>query len=215
MQPSLQHCQHCFDAHPRLTHVLRRGLFRVYYEEPKGRPGCDHFGLNYYSRGVFDWKLTSAGNPGDLMTDMPYALWPEGMLHAIHTISELGMPIYITETGVADAGDAVRPVMIQQYMEKVEEAVRLGYDLRGVMYWTLCDNMEWQMGFTQRFGMYKWDNDGTQRRTPRASVGLLKSWFNRLKETCPKLRGPWQSEEGAGAADGVGVGVGAREAVLA
>jgi beta-glucosidase/6-phospho-beta-glucosidase/beta-galactosidase len=32
--------------------------------------------------------------------------------------------------------------MIQTYMEKVEEAVRLGYDLRGVMYWTLVDNFE-------------------------------------------------------------------------
>ena len=72
------------------------------------------------------------------MTDMPYALCAEGLLEVIHRIStSLDIPIYITETGVADRGDKVRPIMIQTYMSAVEEAVRMGYDLRGVMYWTL------------------------------------------------------------------------------
>ena len=89
------------------------------FSEPRGRPGCDHLGLNYYSRGVFDWKLSSSCNPGETMTDMPYALWADGLLVALDEVSRLGIPIYITETGVADAGDEVRPVMIESYMSKV------------------------------------------------------------------------------------------------
>lgn len=45
--------------------------------------------------------------------------YAEGLLLAIHHLSKLGAPIYITETGVADAGDELRPVMIQTYMEQV------------------------------------------------------------------------------------------------
>ena len=52
------------------------------YQEPGGKPGCDYLGLNYYSRGVVDWKLSATCNAGETMTDMPYvsARW-----HAPHT----------------------------------------------------------------------------------------------------------------------------------
>lgn len=54
--------------------MLRRVFSRVHYKEPGGRPGCDFLGLNYYSRGVMDWKLSPCCNLGEVMTDMPYAL---------------------------------------------------------------------------------------------------------------------------------------------
>jgi hypothetical protein len=40
-------------------------------------------------------------------------------VEAVDFMSRLGVPMYITETGVADAGDERRPVMIQTYMEQV------------------------------------------------------------------------------------------------
>lgn len=121
-----------------LTKIRCRCLFKISWTNPNGRPGCDHFGLNYYSRGLFDWKLTATANPGEIMTDMPYSLFAEGLLQAVDRITtQLEIPIYITETGVADHGDRVRPIMIQSYMAAVEEVVRRGYDLRGVMYWSL------------------------------------------------------------------------------
>ena len=33
-----------------------------------------------------------------------------------------------------------------------------------------------------QFGMYRWENDGSQVRTPHKSVPLLKQWFERLPE---------------------------------
>lgn len=56
----------------------------------------------------------------------------------------------------------------------------MGYDLRGVMYWTLVDNFEWGFGFSMRFGVYKWENDGTQRREARSSLRILRDWYERL-----------------------------------
>ena len=56
--------------------------------------------------------------PHPLLSPTP-CRYPEGLLVAVHHMSKLGVPIYITETGVADAGDELRPLMIQSYMEEV------------------------------------------------------------------------------------------------
>ncbi|KAI8104603.1 hypothetical protein M9434_003157 [Picochlorum sp. BPE23] len=156
------------------------GLYgRIQYTNPGGKPGCDHFGLNYYSRGLMDWKLAASKNPGEMMTDMPYALYAEGIFKALEGISVLNIPIYITETGVADSGDSVRPVMIQTYMSAIEQAIRAGHDIRGVLYWSLVDNFEWAFGYTMKFGIYEWDAS-SQQRLCRQSGQLLKHWFKRL-----------------------------------
>lgn len=159
---------------------------KVHHKESRP-PGCDFIGLNYYSRGVMDWKLSASCNEGEVMTDMPYSLYPEGLTLAVHHMSKLGVPVYITETGVADSGDERRPVMIQNYMEQIERTVAMGYDLRGVMYWSLMDNFEWNFGFTMRFGMIRWENDGTQKRHPRKSVPLLERWYEKLPRSVAQL----------------------------
>jgi beta-glucosidase/6-phospho-beta-glucosidase/beta-galactosidase len=51
------------------------GLAAVRFAEPCGAPGCDHFGLNFYGRGVMDWKFAPTCYPGETMTDMPVGLW--------------------------------------------------------------------------------------------------------------------------------------------
>lgn len=144
---------------------------------------------------------------------------------AVHHMSKLGVPIYITETGVADVGDERRPLMLQSYMEQVERAVQMGYDLRGIMYWTLVDNFEWGFGFSMRvrwlvcgrhdiggggisgccgcaartglgprfpasalqFGVYKWENDGSQKREAHSSVSILQKWYERLPQRVTEL----------------------------
>ncbi|KAL6769186.1 hypothetical protein ACKKBF_B17810 [Auxenochlorella protothecoides x Auxenochlorella symbiontica] len=116
------------------------------------------------------------------MTDMPYALHPDGLKKALHSINRLDVPIYITELGVADSGDDMRRKLIEGYMPKVAEAMEEGCDVRGVLYWSLIDNFEWQMGFKMKFGIYNWDNDGSQKRTLRDSGKLLTHWFKRLTE---------------------------------
>lgn len=167
------------------------GLYgRVTHVHPGGIPGCDHFGLNYYSRGLMDWKLSAVANPGEIMTDMPYALHAEGLFKALEGIQPLGIPVYITETGVADKGDEVRPVMIQTYMSAIEQAIRAGHDIRGVLYWSLVDNFEWAFGYTMKFGIFAWEPGREapheQTRHKRESARLLEYWFSRLKQKFSK-----------------------------
>lgn len=41
------------------------------------------WGINYYSRTVLSWWLQPACMPSEIMTDMYYPIYPEGMYAAI------------------------------------------------------------------------------------------------------------------------------------
>lgn len=51
--------------------------------------------------------------------DMGFPIDPEGFYEAIRGVSVLGKPIYVTETGIADATDAHRPYFINSHVDQV------------------------------------------------------------------------------------------------
>lgn len=50
---------------------------------------------------------------------------------------------------------------------QVEDAIKDGYDVRGYQYWTLIDNYEWNFAYELKFGLYEWNDDGSQKRRLR------------------------------------------------
>eukprot|EP00884_Botryococcus_braunii_P018477 jgi/Botrbrau1/5312/Bobra.0391s0024.1 len=145
-------------------------------------PGLDWIGLNYYGRVVIDWTTARVCRPGEVMTDMPFPLYAPGLYEGIVTLSELDVPIYITETGVADAVGDRRRVFLDTYLPEVERAVKDGYDVRGFMYWTLIDNFEWAHGYHKQFGLYKWSPGDGKERTMREETPRLASKFKEWRE---------------------------------
>ena len=77
-------------------------------------------------------------------------MYPEGLYECIRHLSTVGVPLVVSENGISDSKDTVRPRWIEGYAAQVERAIQDGYDVRGYLYWTLYDNFEWQFGFTQR-----------------------------------------------------------------
>jgi beta-glucosidase len=146
---------------------------------PVAKQISDFVGLNYYSRVLIELKYTnllklqfekaleSSPDVYETMTDMEYALYPFGIYKALHHMSEIGLPLYVTENGIADhktVKDERRVRWIKEYLKSVSLALEDGIDVRGFFYWTLMDNFEWDRGFHSTFGLYSNDTT-TQKRT--------------------------------------------------
>jgi len=80
-----------------------------------------------------------------------------------------GKPIYITENGVCDTHDEIRPRVLIAYLAALHRAIQDGAPVKGYFHWTLTDNFEWQEGYWLNFGLIRNDLI-TQTRTPRPSA---------------------------------------------
>lgn len=152
---------------------------------------CDFFGLNYYTRDhvAFDPRLPQSlfarrftpehvpqsdkGRDGHTYGE----IYPHGLYRALKRVARLGLPIYITETGLPDADDDQRPQFLLDHLGAVHRAISEGIDVRGVFLWSLLDNFEWSEGWDLRFGLYAFDQH-TGTRTLRRS-GALYAIFAR------------------------------------
>jgi len=147
---------------------------------PGLRASLDYLGLNYYCEDIVRFDAASSATLfakplSD--TDAPRSTFgwpidPGGLRRAIDALwREFRLPILISENGVADNDDDLRPQFIVDHLSAVIDAINDGADVRGYLYWTAWDNFEWAEGYTQRFGLFSVDPH-TQQRTARASAAL-------------------------------------------
>ena len=92
------------------------------------------------------------------------------------------MPIEITENGVADSNDDLRPEHLARHLWILSEAIRDGYDIKSFHHWSLMDNFEWAEGYSMRFGLYEVDFD-TQERNLRKSGELYRKIITKHMKT--------------------------------
>lgn len=156
------------------------GRVRMVEAYPDGQGATDFIGLNYYSHTYiktrFDprWPFERARRARDVMTDMPYPLYPEGLYRALRTVGRLGKPIIVTENGIADARDDRRDTFIRRYLYALSAARREGVDVRGYYYWSLMDNFEWTEGYDMCFGLYAVDFATQERRLRAGSRAFVE-----------------------------------------
>jgi len=112
----------------------------------------DFIGLNYYSH-VLLGATGDAYRPHEVATRMPFAIYAEGLYHAIRHVSQLRLPIYITENGIPDERNEHKDLWIKRYMYAIQQALADGFDVRGLFYWSSMDNYEWNYGYTIRWGL--------------------------------------------------------------
>eukprot|EP00210_Caulerpa_lentillifera_P003127 g2987.t1 len=138
------------------------------------------------SRVQASWWLSSVAVNGEIMTEMSYPIYPKGLYRSIAASSQLNVPIYITETGIADSIDDKRHLMIRGYTNEILRAIKHGYDVRGMFYWTLVDNFEWNLGYTVRFGLYEFNpSKGIDRRlrtNAKPLQEIYKKWPDKMNE---------------------------------
>ncbi len=106
--------------------------------------------------------------PGDQVSDLGWAIHPEGLESLLVEMSGYGLPLYITENGIADAKDVHRANYLRSHVGAVIRARSRGATIDGYVHWSLMDNFEWIKGFEPRFGLIEIDYP-TQKRTLRPS----------------------------------------------
>lgn len=156
------------------------------------RDRFDFIGINLYQRAIIAASgdrrnIGARGIPGSgPRTAFNWEVWPAGIYRMIKRIdADYGHPpIFITENGCSyPAGpgadgrvhDDERMDFYRGYIGQVARAYDEGCDVRGYYAWTLLDNFEWAMGFSQRFGITYCDFE-TQQRTIKDSG----YWFRDL-----------------------------------
>ena len=143
---------------------------------PELKDALDWYGLNYYTRWMVRSlsPVTHVARRGAPRNDLGWELWPGGLEQALLAAGRLGKPVLVTENGVADARDTLRPAALVAFVEAMHAAMSQGVPVLGYLHWSLLDNFEWSDGYHGRFGLYAVDFDDPARpRTRRQSAEVF------------------------------------------
>jgi beta-glucosidase/6-phospho-beta-glucosidase/beta-galactosidase len=139
------------------------------------RPRLDFIGVNYYRRvhawwdpvvelttsfvgGRFRNDLTGEREPPGLLNDLGWEIEPLGMTEILRDLdARYGLPLLITENGMADAFGGNRAAYTVGHLREVLRAIEDGVDVLGYLHWSLIDNFEWHEGYREeaRFGLFR------------------------------------------------------------
>jgi len=153
------------------------------------RGSSDFLGVNYYTR----WMVTLFGKDprtaraGAPVNDLGWENYPEGLERALEETARFGLPLVVTENGIADATDRFRAAFLERSLEALDRARQAGADVRGYFHWSLMDNFEWADGHEGRFGLYEVDFDNPAgRRVKRASADRYADLVRHRLSTRPR-----------------------------
>lgn len=144
-------------------------------------PPLDWLGVQYYARlGVTGGTqlsstltfapclppiLTTACFPVEdeskCVPTMRYEIYEPGLYEILaeyHTRYP-GLPLTVTESGLATEVGRRRSEHIVRSLEQIERARAEGADVRGYYHWSLTDNFEWAEGYEPHFGLYRVDRE--------------------------------------------------------
>jgi len=155
--------------------ALRTGVFSYPSRAPVEIPGLkgasDFVGIQYYSRMRYDAETGGPAAPDTTLQlgQMAWEVYPEGFGPLLQRAAATGLPVYVTENGMACDDDRIRVRYIADHLAVVDQVRRAGADLRGYFYWSAMDNFEWNFGYGPKFGLIGVDRT-TLTRAPRPSA---------------------------------------------
>jgi len=153
----------------------------------------DFLGVNYYFHSVCSASSNSVKTQLE-HTDIGWEIYPEGMFKALMQVHADYKPlkIYVTENGASfldgpgedgKVRDERRITFLRNHFIAASRAMKRGVPLSGYFVWSLMDNLEWNEGFSQRFGLI-WVDYATQKRILKESALWYKDVImqNAVKE---------------------------------
>jgi beta-glucosidase len=165
-------------ARAMLDGIVRTPLGNKRVAEAKGTH--DFLGVNYYTEEYVSFNLWRRSEvfskryfrPGVKVSESGFAAnEPEGLRRALDWGRQFKLPMIITENGIEDKDDLLRPRFIAEHVHQAWRAVNSNWPVKGYFHWSLVDNFEWERGWEQRFGLWELDVE-TQARKKRPSADL-------------------------------------------
>jgi beta-glucosidase len=151
---------------------VRRDVNERFLEASRGD---DFVGIQTYGRTVFTADGLAPAPAGANLNQSGEEIYPQALevtIREAHRIA--GIPIMITENGLATEDDTQRVEYLRAAVECVANCLADGIDVRGYIAWTAFDNYEWVFGYGPKFGLIAVDRE-TQERTPKESARFLGS----------------------------------------
>jgi beta-glucosidase/6-phospho-beta-glucosidase/beta-galactosidase len=161
------------------------------------RARADFVGLNYYFRS----RVTALGSPASTTvplfdflptntyrhpqnpdappcpttcTEFGWEVYPQGFRRVLRIAGGYGLPVYVTENGLADGDDDMRRRYLLDHLRTLRGAMRDRLArVKGYFAWSLMDNFEWAAGYYPRFGFFSYD-PGALARRERPSARLFR-----------------------------------------
>jgi beta-glucosidase/6-phospho-beta-glucosidase/beta-galactosidase len=155
----------------------------IVHEDWKNK--ADFIGLDYYRRVyVYSNKIVSLTSakfvggvpindlsiankqPHNILNTLGWEIYPKGLYNMIMRIENQwnGIPIFITENGIADKHDGHRAPFIVSHLQQVRRAMDDGADIMGYLHWSFMDNYEWLDNYRPegKFGLFSIDFEEQQ-----------------------------------------------------
>ena len=184
--------------------VLKFGLgmigfgFNRVRKDNSWRGKLDFLGVNHYNVGYVSISYILK-EPVDVMLTlkdsgyhnnaMKWDIKPESMRCVLDRIRDRygKIKMMITESGSAEKkskvdGNNFQKEIIDTHMRSVIEYQKKYNTIIGYIYWTLCENYEWESGYTPKFGLY------TIKFNKGKRVCLLKDSGEYYKEAIQKAK---------------------------
>ncbi len=149
---------------------FRRELAEVYLEQLRGD---DFVGVQTYARMVIGPEGVIQPGEGVEKNQMGEEYYPEALGGTIrHAAKAAGIPVIVTENGLASTDDTRRVEYFQRALRAVASTLQDGIAVRGYFAWSALDNFEWVSGYGPKFGIIAVDRE-TQQRAPKPSAYWL------------------------------------------
>jgi len=194
-------------AHPKDTITAKAMAYISRFALPdKIRKHLDFLGLNYYGEEIVKGVSVEIKN-GREYSESGRAIYPTGLyrllkdfhshynpVNSSQKIEKL--PFMITENGISDSTDILRPSYLIEHLLAIRAAMEEGVPIEGYIAWTISDNWEWLDGYCPKFGFFSVDRN-TMQRFPRPSFGLFQSIVQSGKITSTQRENAWSLVTGA------------------
>jgi beta-glucosidase len=135
----------------------------------------DFIGVQNYERARYDGSGPIPPPEDAPRNDMGSDIYPPSLAGSVrYAYRETGVPVLVTEHGLAHDDDTHRAAFIEPALQSLLDVMDEGVPVLGYLHWTLLDNFEWVFGYDVRLGLHSVDRT-TYARTAKPSAAVYEA----------------------------------------